>query len=79
MNYIVALIAISIIGYIFGMILNFFSLVPIIGIFIQLILMGIFYVPFIIFSARFSSCIYDMGTEESPESSIAPGIPPVNR
>ena len=79
MNYIIALITISIIGYIFGMILNFFSLIPIIGIFIQLILMGIFYVPFIIFSARFSSCIYDMGTEVFPESSDAPGTPPVSR
>jgi hypothetical protein len=78
-NYIIALIAISIIGYIFGMILNFFSLIPIIGIFIQLILMGIFYVPFIIFSARFSSCIYDVGAEGSPESSVAAGVPPVNR
>jgi hypothetical protein len=78
-NYIIALIAISIIGYIFGIILNFFSLIPIIGIFIQLILMGIFYVPFIIFSARFSSSIYDAGIEVSLESSDAAGTPPVSR
>jgi hypothetical protein len=78
-NYIIALITISIIGYIFGMILNFFSLIPLIGIFIQLILMGIFYVPFIIFSARFSSVIYDIGTEGSLESSDAAGTLPVSR
>jgi hypothetical protein len=72
-NYIIALITISIIGYIFGMILNFFSLIPIIGIFIQLILMGIFYVPFILFSTRFSTCVYDAGVEESPESADRSG------
>jgi Protein of unknown function (DUF4013) len=71
-NYLIALISISIIGYIFGMILNFFSLIPIIGIFIQLILTVIFYVPFIIFSARFSSGIYDTGAEGSPESQVLP-------
>ena len=79
MNYIIALIAISIIGYIFGMILNFFSLIPDHWHFHQLILMGIFYVPFILFSARFSSCIYDTGVEGSPDSSDAPGTSPVSR
>ena len=78
-NYIIALIAISIIGYIFGMILNFFSLIPVIGIFIELIVMGVLYVPFILFSARFSSCIYDAGTEGSMELSDAAGIHPVSR
>ena len=79
MNYIIALITITIIGYIFSMILNFFSLIPVIGIFIELIIMGILYVPFILFSARFSSCIYDTGEEGSPQSSDAdrhiPGQP----
>jgi len=78
-NYILALIAISIIGYIFGMILNFFSLIPIIGIYIQLILMGIFYVPFILFSARFSTRIYDAGVERSGEPSGPSSLSPSNQ
>jgi hypothetical protein len=63
-NYIVALIAITIIGYIFSTILNFFSFIPVIGIFIELLLMGILYVPFLIFSARFSTLVYDAGEEK---------------
>ena len=78
-NYIIALVAISIIGYIFGMILNFFSLIPIIGIFIELIFMGILYVPFIIFSARFSCLVYNEGADESPESPCSAGTSPVSR
>jgi len=65
-NYIIALIAITIIGYIFGTILNFFSFIPVVGIFIELLLMGIFYVPFLIFSARFSCRVYDAGEEPLP-------------
>ena len=64
-NYIIALIVITIIGYIFSMILNFFSFIPIIGIFIELLVMGILYVPFLIFSARFSTLVYNTGEEKS--------------
>lgn len=60
-NYIIALIAISIIGYIFSTILNFFSLIPVIGLFIMLLLAVIFYVPYLVFSARFSSLVYNAG------------------
>ena len=63
-NYIIALIAISIIGYIFSMILNFFSFIPLVGIFIEFFVMGILYVPFLLFSARFSSLVYDAGEEK---------------
>ena len=78
-NYIIALVAISIIGYIFGMILNFFSFIPVIGIFIELIFMGILYVPFIMFSARFSCLVYDAGAAGSPESSGPAGTSSVSR
>jgi hypothetical protein len=64
-NYIIALIAITIIGYIFAMILNFFSFIPVVGVFIQLLVMVILYVPFILFSARFSTLVYDAGEEKS--------------
>jgi hypothetical protein len=67
-NYIIALIAITIIGYIFSTLLNFFSFIPIIGIFIELLVMGILYVPFLIFSARFSALVYDAGEEKLPSS-----------
>jgi hypothetical protein len=65
-NYIIALIAITIIGYIFSMIMNFFSFIPFVGIFIEILVMGILYVPFLLFSARFSALVYDTG-EEKPQ------------
>ena len=68
-NYIIALIAITIIGYVFSTILNFFSFIPIVGIFIELLVMGILYVPFLMFSARFSTLVYDAGEETSPQVS----------
>jgi hypothetical protein len=68
-NYIIALIAITIIGYVFSTILNFFSFIPIVGIFIELLVMGILYVPFLMFSARFSTLVYDAGEEKSPQVS----------
>jgi hypothetical protein len=77
-NYIIALLAITIIGYIFGMILNFFSLIPIIGIIIEFLLMGILYVPFILFSARFSALVYDAGEEKPVQVSEETGTTAVN-
>jgi len=73
-NYIIAVIAITIIGYIFGMLLNFLSFIPIIGIFIELLIMAVLYVPFILFSARFSALVYDAGEEKPPQLSEQLGI-----
>jgi hypothetical protein len=78
-NYIIALITISVIGYIFGTILNFFSYIPVIGIFVGLLLTGILYVPFILFSARFSALVYDYGEEGSLKLSDTTGIPRVSQ
>ena len=72
-NYIIALIAITIIGYIFGTVLNFFALIPVAGIFIELLLMGIFYVPFLLFSARFATLVYDAGEEIAQQVPVQPG------
>jgi hypothetical protein len=77
-NYILAMIIISVIGFIFSIIMNFFSLIPIIGIIIELIVMVILYVPFILFSARFSACVYDAGEEISPQFPIQTDTSPVN-
>jgi MFS family permease len=62
-NYIIALIAITVIGFIFSIILNFFSLIPVIGTIFGLCVMVILYVPFLLFSARFSALVYDTGEE----------------
>lgn len=75
-NYIIALIAITIIGYIFSTVLNFFSFIPIIGFFIELLFMGILYVPFLLFSARYSALVYDAGEEKPPQLSGQTGISP---
>ena len=77
-NYILALIIIGIIGFIFSMILNFFSIIPVVGIFMELIVMGILYVPFILFSARFSALVYDAGEEKSVQLSGQTDFPPVS-
>jgi MFS family permease len=77
-NYIIALIAITIIGYIFGMILNLFSFIPVVGIFIELLVMGILYVPFLLFSARFSALVYDAGEEKPPQLSGKTDASPVS-
>jgi hypothetical protein len=79
LNYIIALIAITIIGYIFSTILNFFSFIPYIGIFIEILLMGILYVPFLLFSARFSALVYDAGEDKIPQSSDHSAGPAVNQ
>jgi hypothetical protein len=68
-NYILALVIISIIGFIFGTVMNFFSFIPIIGIIIEFVVMVVLYVPFILFSARFSTLVYDAGEEKNPQFS----------
>ncbi len=66
MNYFIALMIIGVIGLIFGLITNIFSLIPVIGDLIGLMIMIILYVPFILFNARYASLVYDAG-EEKPE------------
>jgi hypothetical protein len=78
-NYILALLVIGVIGFIFSTIVNFFSLIPVIGIIIELIVMVILYVPFILFSARFSALVYDAGEEISPQLPDQAGEPAINR
>jgi hypothetical protein len=68
-RYILALIIISIIGFIFSMILNIFSFIPVIGDFVELIVMVILYVPFLIFSARYSALVYNAGEENLQQMS----------
>jgi len=68
-NYILALVVITIIGFIFGMVLNIFSFIPVIGGFIGILVMTVLYVPFILFSARFSALVYEAGEEKSPQLS----------
>jgi hypothetical protein len=60
------------------MILNFFSFIPVIGIFIELLLMVILYVPFLLFSARYSVLVYDAGELPVPVSDEA-NISPASR
>ena len=78
-NYVIALITITIIGFIFSMILNFFSIIPVIGPVVGLIVMVVLYVPFLLFSGRFSALVYDTGMEKpvpvsSPENVRQDGL-----
>jgi len=65
LNYIIALVIIGVIGFIFGMITNIFSLIPVIGDIIGLLVMVILYVPFILFSTRYNLLVYEAGEEKS--------------
>ncbi len=70
LNYVLALVVISVIGFIFGMVTNVFSLIPIAGDMIGLIVMVVFYVPFIIFTSRYATLVYDAGEEKSEPVSL---------
>ena len=74
LNYVLALGVISVIGFIFGMVTNAFSLIPIAGDMLGLIVMVVFYVPFIIFTSRYSTQVYDAGEEKSEPVSALTGI-----
>jgi len=77
-NYILALIIITIIGFIFGMVMNIFSFIPVIGGIIGILVMIVLYVPFILFSARYSAIVYEAGEERSPQSSGQTDASPVS-
>lgn len=78
-SYILALIIITIIGYIFSMILNVFSFIPEIGNIIGFVVMILLYPPFILFSARFSCLVYDSGDEKPHVADDSTGIPPASQ
>jgi hypothetical protein len=74
-NYLLALIIISVIGGAYGVVMNFITMIPFIGFVIWFIV----YPPFIIFTSRYASLIYDSGsvqktdpimTGNSPEQSL---------
>jgi len=67
-NYIVALLIICVIGFIFGMIMNVFSLVPFVGSLIGALVTFVLYVPFIVFSCRYAVLVYEHGEEQVPSA-----------
>lgn len=73
-RYVLAIIIISVIGYLFSMILNLFSFIPEIGDIIGIVVMGILYPPYIIFSARYSCLVYDSGEEKQITTPGSSGI-----
>ena len=77
-NYIIALLVITIIGFIFSMILNIFSFIPVVGDIVEIVVMVILYAPFLLFSARFSALVYDAGEETSAPVAGPADILPIN-
>jgi len=71
-NYIVALLIICVIGFVFGMIFNFLSFIPVIGCIIGLVVMVILYVPFIVFTSRYTALVYECGEEKVPVTPESP-------
>ena len=76
-NYVFALVIIAIIGFLFGMITNVFSLIPVIGSLIGIVVMFFLYVPFIVFTSRYAALVYESGEEKMLADTIsqAPGAP----
>jgi len=69
LNYLLALIVISVVGFILGMILNIFSIIPVIGDILGLVVMIVLYVPYLVFSSRFTALVYEEGEEKSSSGS----------
>ncbi len=63
LNYLLALLMICVIGFIFGMITNLFSSIPVIGDIVGLIVSVILYVPYLIFTSRYAALVYNAGEE----------------
>ncbi len=61
LTYIAALIVLCVIGVIFGIVLHLFSLVPVVGEFLFVLVALVAYPPFILFSGRFSALVYELG------------------
>lgn len=60
-TYIAALIILCGISVLFGIVLHLFSLVPVIGEYLFIIVALATYPPFILFSGRFSARVYELG------------------
>jgi hypothetical protein len=70
LNYLLALVVISVIGFIFGMLTNVFSLIPFIGDIIGLLITFILYVPYLVFMSRYSAQVYEAGEETTGTESV---------
>jgi len=73
LNYIFALIIIAIIGFIFGMITNVCSFIPVIGSLIGVLIVFFLYVPYIVFMSRYAALVYEQGEEPVPAVSSSEG------
>ena len=69
-TYIAALIIIGAIGVIFWLLLHIFSLIPVIGQIVYLIVMIVLYPPFVMFTSRYAALVYECG---EPASATVPG------
>lgn len=60
-TYIAALIVICVIGLIFGIILHLFSLVPVVGEYLFIIVALVAYPPFVLFVSQYAALVYECG------------------
>nr|WP_319376010.1 DUF4013 domain-containing protein [uncultured Methanoregula sp.] len=65
LNYIIALLVIGVIGFLFGMVVNLFSFIPVVGDILHIIVMLVLYVPFILFTSRYAVQVYEAAEEKS--------------
>ena len=69
LTYIAALIILCVIGVIFWLVLHIFSLVPVIGEFLFIIVALVAYPPFALFMSRFAALVYELGEPAPAEAS----------
>lgn len=70
-TYIAALIILCVIGLVFGIVLQLFSLVPTVGEYLFIIVALVAYPPFVLFSGRYSARVYELGEPvPSPEPAV---------
>jgi len=73
LTYIAALIIIGIIGVVFWLLLQIFSLIPVIGGIIFLVVAIVLYPPFVLFVSRYAALVYERG---EPAPAQAPATQP---
>jgi hypothetical protein len=72
LRYIAALIIIAVIGIVFVTVLQLLKLIPMVGEIVFLIVIIILYPPFVMFTSRYASLVYDCG---EPAPALAEQIP----
>lgn len=66
-TYIAALIIMAVIGLVFWIVLRLFTLIPVAGEYLYILVLLVFYPPFVLFASRYAAKIYELGEPAATE------------